>query len=269
MQILIVDDHPVVRAGLRRLLADEGGCEIREATDASEALRLFRAQRPALVVLDLNLPGLGGLETIARLRTADPEARILVLSMHDDPVHVTRALRAGAAGYVSKGAAPEEIVTAVRRVASGRTYLEHGIAEELALSNLREHSPLQDLSARDLEILRLLASGRKLPQIADVLGISYKTAANNCSRIKGQVGASGTADLIRIAIRAGLIDCDADLAANLPSSLEDALTPVCPDPSFRPSTIEPRKTAMEWKTPVITEIAVGCEINAYACAEIV
>ena len=213
MQILIVDDHPVVRAGLRRLLASEPGCDIREAADGKEALRLFRAHHPALVVLDLNLPGLGGLETIARLRRADRGARILVLSMHDDPIHVTRALRAGAAGYVSKGAAPEEILTAVRRVANGHTYLEHEIAEELAFSNLRERSPLQDLSSRDLEILRLLAAGCSLPQIADTLGISYKTVANNCSQIKGKLGASTTADLIRIAIRSGVTDGDADLAA--------------------------------------------------------
>jgi two-component system, NarL family, invasion response regulator UvrY len=213
MQILIVDDHPVVRAGLRRLLATEAGCDIREAADGREALSLFKAHRPAVVVLDLNLPGIGGLETIARLRSADPGARVLVLSMHDDPLHVTRALRAGAAGYVSKNAAPEEIITAVRRVATGHTYLEHEIAEELAFSNLREASPLQDLSSRDLEILRLLASGRSLPQIADTLGISYKTTANNCSQIKDKLGASGTADLIRIAIRSGLTDRDADLAA--------------------------------------------------------
>jgi DNA-binding NarL/FixJ family response regulator len=221
MQILIVDDHPVVRAGLRRLLATEPGCEIREAADGRKALSLVKAHHPAVVVLDLNLPGLGGLETIARLRSADPDVRILVLSMHDDPLHVTRALRAGAAGYVSKSAAPEEIVTAVRRVAGGHNYLEHEIAEELAFSNLRERSPLQDLPARDLEILRLLATGRSLPQIADTLGISYKTAANNCSQIKGKLGASGTADLIRIAIRAGLTDRDADLAAPLARTAAD------------------------------------------------
>jgi two-component system invasion response regulator UvrY len=221
VQILIVDDHPVVRAGLRRLLASEPGCDIREAADGKEALRLFRAHHPALVVLDLNLPGLGGLETIARLRRADRGARILVLSMHDDPIHVTRALRAGAAGYVSKGAAPEEILTAVRRVANGHTYLEHEIAEELAFSNLRERSPLQDLSSRDLEILRLLAAGCSLPQIADTLGISYKTVANNCSQIKGKLGASGTADLIRIAIRSGVTDGDADLAAPGPEPPAD------------------------------------------------
>jgi DNA-binding NarL/FixJ family response regulator len=209
MKILIVDDHPIVRAGLRRLLTAEPVTEVHEAADGREALDALREQRPTLVILDLNLPGLGGVEVIARLKTADPEARILVLSMHDDYIHVTRALQAGAAGYVSKNAPPEELLEAVRRVAGGHTYIEHEIAEGLVFSNLRTPlHPLDDLSSRDLEMLRLLAQGRTLPQIADTLGIAYKTAANGSSRIKTKLGASGTADLIRIAIRSGLVDPD-------------------------------------------------------------
>jgi DNA-binding NarL/FixJ family response regulator len=158
----------------------------------------------------LNLPGLGGVEVIARLKIADPQVPILVLSMHDDYIHVTRALQAGAAGYVSKNAPPEELLEAVRRVAGGHTYLEHEIAEGLVFANLRTPlHPLDDLSTRDLEMLRLLAQGHTLPQIADTLGIAYKTAANSSSRIKTKLGASGTADLIRIAIRSGLLDRDA------------------------------------------------------------
>jgi len=210
MKVLIVDDHPIVRAGLRRLLAVEPAIEFGEAADGREALDAFREQRPALVILDLNLPGLGGIEVIARLKTADPGARILVLSMHDDYIHVTRALQAGAAGYVSKNAPPEELLEAVRRVAGGHTYIEHEIAEGLVFTKLRTPlHPLDDLSSRDLEMLRLLARGRTLPQIADTLGIAYKTAANSSSRIKTKLGASGTADLIRIAIRSGLVDRDA------------------------------------------------------------
>ncbi len=210
MKILIVDDHPIVRAGLRRLLAAEPTIEICEAADGREALDALREQRPTLVILDLNLPGLGGVEVIARLKVADPEARILVLSMHDDYIHVTRALQAGAAGYVSKNAPPGELLEAVRRVAGGHTYIEHEIAEGLVFSNLRTPlHPLDDLSSRDLEMLRLLAQGRTLPQIADTLVIAYKTAANGSSRIKTKLGASGTADLIRIAIRSGLVDPDA------------------------------------------------------------
>lgn len=205
MRILIVEDHPIVRGGLRRLLAAEPEAEVLEAANGKEALSAFREQRPALVILDLNLPGMGGLELIVRLKIVDAEARILILSMHADLIHVTRALQAGAAGYVSKNAPPDEILEAIRRVAAGRTYVEHEIAEELAFANLRTPShPLKDLSSRDLEILRLLAQGCTLPQIADALGVSYKTAANNCTQIKAKLGAANTAQLIRIAIQSGL-----------------------------------------------------------------
>jgi two-component system invasion response regulator UvrY len=215
MKILVVDDHPIVRAGLRRLLASKSETEIREAASGKEALSVFREQRPTLVILDLNLPGIGGLEVIARLKIADPGARVLVLSMHDDQIHVRRALQAGAAGYVSKNAPPDEILEAIRRVSAGQTYVEHEIAEELVFSSIRTPShPLRDLSSRDLEILRLLAEGRTLPQIADTVGIAYKTAANNCSQIKAKLGASSTADLIRVAIQCGLIDRDAGLSAS-------------------------------------------------------
>lgn len=210
MKILIVDDHPIVRAGLRRLLGPELAAEVQEAASGKEALSVFRRQRPDLVILDLNLPDIGGLEIIARLKIVDPEARILVLSMHDDPIHVMRALQAGAAGYVSKNIPPDELLEAVRRVARGRTYVEREIAEELVFSNIRTPpQPLEDLSSRDLEILRLLAQGRSLAQIADALGIGYKTAANNCSQIKAKLRVTSTADLIRIAIQHGLTDREA------------------------------------------------------------
>jgi two-component system, NarL family, invasion response regulator UvrY len=207
VKILIVDDHPIVRAGLRRLLTAEAGFEVREAASGREALSVFREQQPTLVILDLNLPGIGGLEVLARLKVVSPDARILVLSMHDDETHVTRALRAGAAGYLTKNAPPEELLEAIRRVAKGHTYIEREIAQGLVFASIRSSSdPLKDLTSRDLEILRLLAEGRSLSQIADTVGIGYKTAANNCSRIKARLGAASTADLIRIAIRAGLVD---------------------------------------------------------------
>lgn len=216
MKILIVEDHPIVRSGLRRLLAAEAAEEIQEAASGKEALSIFRAWRPTLVILDLNLPGMGGLEVIERLKVADPNARVLVLSMHDDPMHVTRALQAGATGYVTKNARPNEIIEAVRRVAGGRTYVEHSIAEELVFLNIQTRAqPLTDLSPRELEVLRLLAEGCSLSQIADTIGVSHKTAANSCSRIKAKLGAVTTADLIRIALRSGLVDRDADLSPSL------------------------------------------------------
>src|SRR5919109_2002421 len=165
MKVLIVDDHPIVRAGLRRLLAAEPETDVWEAAHGKAALTVFREQRPALVILDLNLPGIGGLEVIARLKVVDPAARVLVLSMHDDPVHVTRALQAGAAGYISKNAPPDELLEAIRRVAGGNTYIERDIAEELVFSSIRSPShPLKALSSRELEILRLLARGCNLVQ---------------------------------------------------------------------------------------------------------
>jgi DNA-binding NarL/FixJ family response regulator len=212
VKVLIVEDHPIVRSGLRRMLAAEAEEEIREAANGQEALAIFKAWRPAVTVLDLNLPGLGGLGVIERLKAADPDARIVVLSMHDDPMHVTRALQAGASGYVTKNAQPSEITDAVRRVARGRTYVEHAIAEELVFSSIHPQLlPLTELSTREIEVLRLLAQGRRLSEIAETVGISQKTAANSCSRIKAKLGAASTADLVRIALRSGLIDRDADL----------------------------------------------------------
>jgi len=117
-------------------------------------------------------------------------------------------------GYVTKNAPPEELLEAIRLIAGGRTYIEREIAEALVFTSLRSSShPLKELSSRDLEILRLLAQGRTLPQIADTLGIGYKTTANNCSRIKAKLGAASTADLIRIAIRSGLVDGDTGMSA--------------------------------------------------------
>jgi DNA-binding NarL/FixJ family response regulator len=206
MKILIVDDHPIVRDGLRRLLADEPGIELRDAESGKQALALFRDDCPDLVIVDLNLPGFGGLELIKRLTLEKSAARILVLSMHDEPIYAMRALQAGAAGYVSKNAPPAQLLEAIRRVAEGRSYLGHELAQELALCKLRAPAhPLEDLSPRDLELLRLLAGGSSLQQIADALGISYKTVANNCTQMKAKLGARRTADLIRIAVKNDLV----------------------------------------------------------------
>lgn len=205
MKILIVDDHPIVRAGVRRLLAAEPGVEIAEAASGKEALTLARANQPDLVILDLNLPGMGGFDIIARLVRDKPRPRILVLSMHDDPIFAMRALEAGADGYVSKNAPPTQILEAVARLAKGQTYVGSELAQQLALWNLRApNHPLKDLSRRDLEILRLLGAGQSMQQIADALGIGYKTVANNCGQIKAKLGVKRTAELIRFAV----MNCD-------------------------------------------------------------
>jgi DNA-binding NarL/FixJ family response regulator len=201
MKILIVDDHAIVRDGLTRLLATEGEHEVKLAATGRDALIAARAFRPELVILDLNLPGLGGLELLRRL-VAIEAGKILVLSMHAEPLYVRRALEAGAHGYVSKNAAPDELLTAVRRVAAGGRYVEAEIAQALALGAGAE--TLNALSPRELEIMRLLAAGASLAEIADALGASYKTIANTCTLIKSKLGVARTADLVRLAIETGV-----------------------------------------------------------------
>jgi two-component system, NarL family, invasion response regulator UvrY len=206
MKVLIVDDHPIVHAGLRRLIAVEADAQIREAATAKEALASFKDDRPDLVIMDLNLPGIGGLETIRRLIIEDESARILVFSVHDDSIYVARAFEVGALGYVTKNAPPDQISLAIVRVAAGHDYIEPDIAQQLALLTVRAPGrshlshPFKDLTRRDLEILQLLGKGFSLRQIAGAVGLSYKTVANNCTHIKNKLGLARTADLIRIAI---------------------------------------------------------------------
>lgn len=202
MKILLVDDHAIVRTGLRRLLGMAADAEILEAATGREAMAVAKAQNLDLIILDLNLPELGGVELVARLRQIGPMP-ILVLSMHAEPLYVTRALEAGAQGYVSKNASPDELLTAIRRVAAGARYVEQEIAQSLVLQSSTPAS-LAQLAPRDLEILRHLAAGRSLGEIADALGLGYKTIANNCSLIKTKLGVTRTADLLRLALEAGV-----------------------------------------------------------------
>ena len=152
-------------------------------------------------MLDLNLPGLGGLELLRRLIQAGA-AKILILSMHAEPLYARRALEAGAQGYVSKNAAPDELLAAVRKVAAGGRYVEAEIAQELALGAGAE--TLDALSPRELEIMRLLAGGSSLAEIAAALGVGYKTVANTLTLIKSKLGVARTADLVRLAIETGV-----------------------------------------------------------------
>lgn len=204
MKVLLVDDHAIVRDGLRRLLATLGGEEVVDAADGREALVLARSLRPDLAIVDLNLPGLGGLELIRRLAQDAPETRILVLSMHAEPLYVTRAMDAGAHGYLSKNVAPDELLSAVRKVAAGGRYVEGEVAQALAVRAAEADEPMGKLSPRDLEMLRLLAQGRSLAEIADSLGIGYKTVANSFTSIKAKLGVARTADLVRLALELGV-----------------------------------------------------------------
>lgn len=204
MNILIVDDHAIVRAGLRRLFRGIFDGDVLEAATGREALALARGHALDLVLLDMNLPELGGLELLSRLAAVAPNLPVLVLSMHAEPLYVTRAMDAGARGYVSKNIAPEELVAAIRQVAAGGRYVESELAQALVLNPAPAIEPFEQLTPRDLEIMRLLARGRSLSEIADALGLGYKTIANTCTQIKSKLGVNRTADLVRLALEAGV-----------------------------------------------------------------
>jgi two-component system invasion response regulator UvrY len=203
MNILLVDDHAIVRAGLKRLLAMVSDAQISEASTGRDCLAAARTQSFDLIILDLNMPELGGFELLARLRQMGPTP-ILVLSMHAEPLYVTRALEGGAQGYVSKNASPDELLTAIKRVGAGGRYVENEIAQALILHPASQSLSLAQLAPRDLEILRHLAAGRSLSEIAMALGLGYKTIANNCTLIKSKLGVTRTTDLLRLALEAGI-----------------------------------------------------------------
>ena len=203
MKILLVDDHAIVRSGIRRLLAIGSDAEITEAATGREGLAAAKSQTFDLIILDLNLPDLGGVELVSRFRQ-QAQTPILILSMHAEALYVTRALEAGAQGYASKNISPEELLAAIRRVAGGGRYIEQEIAQTLVLQPSAQATSLAQLAPRDLEILRHLAAGKSLGEIADTLGLGYKTIANNCSLIKAKLGVTRTADLLRLAVEAGV-----------------------------------------------------------------
>lgn len=200
LKILLVDDHQVVRAGVRRLLEGIHGSEILEAETGHATLSLFRTEHPDIVLLDLNMEGVGGLELLRRLLLEDKKARVIVFTMHSEPIYAARALKLGAKGYVTKSASADELMAAVKQVSAGGHYIEAELASKLAIGQFDGEDPLHQLSTREVEILRLLGEGKSLTDIAETLGVSYKTVANTCSLIKNKLGLQRTADLIRVSL---------------------------------------------------------------------
>jgi two-component system invasion response regulator UvrY len=209
IRVLLVDDHAVVRMGFRMLLQSEGsGIEVvGEAADGEALLRLL-AQTPAdVIVMDLSMPGQGGLETLRRLRARGDAPPVLVLSAHEDTAHPRRALGAGALGYLSKRSAPETLPEAVRAVAAGRRYLDAATAQNLALSQLDSPtSPLDALSEREFEVFVQLARGRSVNDIAPQLKLSPSTVGTHLYNIKHKLGAANQAELTLLAVRWGVIE---------------------------------------------------------------
>jgi two-component system, NarL family, response regulator NreC len=209
--VLIVDDHTLVRSGLRLLLEAEEGLVVEdEAADAEQAIRLARLHKPDVVLLDVVMPGRSGIDAAPEILAAAPHARILVLSMQDDPSYVRQAFSAGASGYLLKEAADDELVQAVREVAAGNRYVHPALGARLAAAEAeaRARAEADPLSEREREVLRLLALGHTNQEIAKLLFISVRTAETHRAHVMQKLRLSTRAELVRYAIRQGLLEPD-------------------------------------------------------------
>lgn len=210
ISILLVDDHPVVREGYRRLLEREPGFRVTaEAEDAAKAYQAYKAVKPNVVVMDLTLEGASGLEALRHIREWDKDAKILIFSMHQGSAYALKAFEAGASGYITKSSAPGELIRAVEAVARGGRVLSEDISKAIAADRLSGAGQIiEDLSARETEILRLLASGKSSEEIAELLNLSHKTVRNHHYAIKSKIGARNDAHLVWLAISCGLVEAD-------------------------------------------------------------
>jgi DNA-binding NarL/FixJ family response regulator len=209
IRIIIADDHAAVRRGVKDILADEADMEIgAEASTAQELLDLVRKQAWDAVVLDISLPGRSGLEVLSELKQERPSLPVLVHTMHAEDQFAVRALRAGAAGYLTKDSAPAELVKALRKIVAGGKYVGQSLAEKLAVrvdANI-DRAPHEALSDREFQILRLLASGKTVSEIADELSLSVKTISTYRSRILGKMKMKNNAELMRYALQHKVVE---------------------------------------------------------------
>jgi DNA-binding NarL/FixJ family response regulator len=208
IKVLIADDHPVVRRGLKNILKEASDIEVAgEAGDGLEVLEKVRGEEYDVLILDLTMPKLDGLETIGRLKSEQPDLGILVLSMNPEEVFGMRALRLGASGYLSKDSAPEQLITAIRRIAAGKVYVSEGLAESLAL-NVSKGSPKmphETLSDREYQIMLMLARGRSLKEIAAELSLSVKTVSTHRTHILEKLNMENNAQIVTYALHNKLL----------------------------------------------------------------
>jgi two-component system invasion response regulator UvrY len=214
IRVLLVDDHAVVREGYRTLLAKhEGLTVVGEACDAAAAYQRYKDTQPDVVIMDISMPGWGGIDAIEHIRRFDARARILVFTMHGGAVYALQAFRAGARGYVTKSSPPDLLISAVRDVAEGRVALCPEISEVLALDRVQEEKTgLEGLSPREFEIFRMILDARSTDEIASALNVSRKTVANYHYSIKSKLGVASDIELLYLGLRQGLVGPDAPAA---------------------------------------------------------
>jgi two-component system invasion response regulator UvrY len=207
LRVMLVDDHAVVRMGFRLLLESDPGVEVCAEADSGEAaLKLYPEVLPDVVVMDISMPGMGGIEAVSRLVAKHSGARVLVLSAHEDTVHPKRLLKAGALGYLSKRTAGDELLKALRQVAEGRNYIDPVLAQQLAVQQFSgDRSPVEVLSEREFEVFMQLARGQSVNRIAETLFLSPRTVGTHLYNIKQKLGAENAAELTLIAMRNGLL----------------------------------------------------------------
>jgi two-component system, NarL family, invasion response regulator UvrY len=208
INVMLVDDHAVVRMGFKMLLETDSGIKvIAEAENGEAAIKLFVEHKPDVVVMDITMPGIGGMEAIERIMAKDNNAKILVLSAHEDSVHPKRVLNAGAMGYLTKRSAAEEMIKAIRTVASGKKYIEASIAQQMAIQQLSgDQSPVDVLSEREFEVFMSLAKGKTTNEIAETLFLSPRTVGTHLYNIKQKLNANNSAEIALIAMRSGLLE---------------------------------------------------------------
>ncbi|ADI29272.1 MULTISPECIES: response regulator [Methylotenera] len=208
INVMLVDDHAVVRMGFKMLLESDSDIKvIAEAESGEQAIQRFVEFKPHVVVMDITMPGIGGLEAIERILAKDSSAKILVLSAHEDSVHPKRVLNAGAMGYLTKRSAAEEMIKAIRVVATGKKYLEASVAQQMAIQQLSgDQNPVDVLSPREFEVFMALAKGKTTNEIAETLFLSPRTVGTHLYNIKQKLNANNSAEIALIAMRSGLLD---------------------------------------------------------------
>jgi two-component system, NarL family, invasion response regulator UvrY len=211
INVFLVDDHELVRTGIKRLLEDVRGIKVvGEAASGEMAVQWCRSNETDIVLMDMNMPGIGGIEATRRILRNKPDVKVIVISIHSEEPYPTKVMQAGAAGYLTKSAAPMEMINAIRQVKSGQRYLSPEIAQQMALSQFKpaEENPFQTLSERELQIMMMITTGQKVNDISEQLTLSPKTVNSYRYRLFSKLDVSGDVELTHLAIRHGILDTE-------------------------------------------------------------
>ena len=211
INVFLVDDHELVRTGIRHILEDVRGIKVvGEAQSGETAVAFCRQHHPDVILMDMNMPGIGGLEATRKILRLRPDVRIIVLTIHSENPFPTKVMQAGAAGYLTKGAAPDEMIHAIRLVHSGQRYISPEIAQQMALSQFAsaDENPFKSLSERELQIMMMITKGQKVTDISEQLNLSPKTVNSYRYRLFSKLGINGDVELTHLAIRYGMLDAD-------------------------------------------------------------